>query len=55
MWHDSSDSLEQLKRDVRVGDNPQHQDNPQSVINSARRELSNRGYSDKEIRDMSWR
>ena len=55
MWHDSSDSFQQLQRDVRVGDNPRHQDNPQSVIDSARRELSNRGYSEREITDMSHR
>lgn len=55
MWHDRSDSLDQLKRDVRVGDNPQHQDNPQSVIDSAKRELRRRGYSEQEITNMSHR
>ena len=51
-WHNQSDSLEQLKSDVRVGDNPQHPDNPDSVRESAARELSKRGYSLKQINEM---
>lgn len=48
-FHDSSDSLEQLISDVRLGDNPQHPDNPDSVRESARRELLERGYTHEEI------
>ncbi len=52
--HNDNDSLSQLKSDVRLGDNPQHCDNPDSVRASARQELRRRGYSDSEIRDMEW-
>lgn len=46
-WHDSSDSLEQLKSDIRdVGSNPD------SVRDSAYFELRERGYSEKEIASM---
>jgi hypothetical protein len=51
-FHDDEDSLDQLKKDVRVGDNPQHADNPDSVRESAKRELQRRGLSNNEIREL---
>ena len=51
-FHDEKDSLEQLLSDVKLGDNPQHSDNPDSVRQSAREELVRRGYSKNEIDDF---
>jgi len=43
-WHDKRDSLEQLKSDVK-----DIRANPDSVRESANRELKKRGYSKEEI------
>jgi hypothetical protein len=51
-FHNSSDSYNQLRNDIKLGDNPQHPDNPDSVRNSARNELSRRGFSHHEIDRM---
>lgn len=50
-FHDESDSLQQLKKDVRDSDNPQH-GNPDSVRQSAERELAKRGYTPQQITEM---
>jgi len=52
MLHNSDDTLAELKSDIRIGDNPQHCDNPDSVRQSARIELRERGYSDADIDEM---
>lgn len=48
----NDDSYSQLRKDIRLGDNPQHPDNPDSVRQSARNELSRRGFSQHEINRM---
>jgi hypothetical protein len=53
-FHDENDSLEQLISDVRLGDNPQHPANPDSVRESAKNELKRRGYTEQEIHKWEW-
>ena len=50
-FHDETDSLEQLIFDIEDSDNPQH-GTPDSVQESARQELEQRGYSKEDIDSM---
>ena len=50
-WHDEDDSLEQLIKDIKDSDNPQH-GTPDSIRESAWRELRRRGYAERDITEM---
>lgn len=48
-FHDENDSVEQLKKDIQIGNNPQHSANPDSVRYSAEQELRRRGFDNNTI------
>ncbi len=52
-WHDERDSLQQLFHDIKQSDNAQSRGIPDSVVESAQQELRRRGFTHRQINNIS--